>query len=193
MNDDEILTNFVERNDPETMRSTIDRLQAELAAKERELENQVFRFRDACINYHLEVEKLRKELAEARTLHEKFRYDVGVLEDKLDGANSRAERAEAEVKRLMGLLDGEEADVLIQQERAERAEVTRDYYLEKGAAAVSRAERAEARERALREASDKLGAWMSAALDDPTVCEEMRRDIREWFAALNPSPDEPRR
>lgn len=33
-------------------------------------------------------------------------------------------------------------------------------------------------------ASDHLGRWMSAALDDPTVCDEMKADIQAWFAAL---------
>lgn len=33
----------------------------------------------------------------------------------------------------------------------------------------------------LRTANDKLGWWMSAALDDPQVCEEMKADIRAWF------------
>lgn len=35
-------------------------------------------------------------------------------------------------------------------------------------------------------ASVKLGAWLSAALDDPTVCEAMKADIREWFGAGEP-------
>lgn len=26
-----------------------------------------------------------------------------------------------------------------------------------------------------------VGSWLSAALDDPSVCEEMKADIREWF------------
>ena len=26
-----------------------------------------------------------------------------------------------------------------------------------------------------------VGAWLSAALDDPNVCEEMKADIGEWF------------
>lgn len=30
--------------------------------------------------------------------------------------------------------------------------------------------------------SSRLGAWLSAALDDPAVCEEMKTDIRAWFA-----------
>lgn len=29
-----------------------------------------------------------------------------------------------------------------------------------------------------------LGAWMSAALEDPNVCEEMKQDIRNWFDSL---------
>ncbi len=37
-------------------------------------------------------------------------------------------------------------------------------------------------------ASVRLGAWMSAALDDPKVCEEMKADIREWFSAGEPQP-----
>lgn len=35
-------------------------------------------------------------------------------------------------------------------------------------------------------ASVKLGAWMSAALDDPSVCDAMKADIREWFSAGEP-------
>lgn len=31
---------------------------------------------------------------------------------------------------------------------------------------------------------DKIGPWMSAALDDPKVCNEMKADIREYFEAL---------
>lgn len=35
----------------------------------------------------------------------------------------------------------------------------------------------------LRVANDKLGFWMSAAIDDPQVCDEMKADVRNWFAA----------
>jgi hypothetical protein len=35
-------------------------------------------------------------------------------------------------------------------------------------------------------ASVKLGAWMSAALDDPNVCDAMKADIQEWFSAGEP-------
>lgn len=35
-------------------------------------------------------------------------------------------------------------------------------------------------------AGDKLGAWLSAALDDPNVCDEMKADIRAWFEAFDP-------
>lgn len=28
-----------------------------------------------------------------------------------------------------------------------------------------------------------VGKWLSAALDDPLVCEEMKRDVEEWFAS----------
>ena len=37
-------------------------------------------------------------------------------------------------------------------------------------------------------ASVRLGSWMSAALDDPKVCDEMKADIREWFSAGEPRP-----
>lgn len=33
-----------------------------------------------------------------------------------------------------------------------------------------------------------LGSWMSAALDDPTVCAEMKVDISAWFALGEPGP-----
>lgn len=29
--------------------------------------------------------------------------------------------------------------------------------------------------------NDAVGSWMAAALDDPEVCEEMKRDINNWF------------
>jgi hypothetical protein len=35
-------------------------------------------------------------------------------------------------------------------------------------------------------ASVKLGAWMSAALGDPKVCDAMKADINEWFSAGEP-------
>ena len=33
-----------------------------------------------------------------------------------------------------------------------------------------------------------IGSWLSAALDDPKVCEEMKRDIRLWMDAGQPIP-----
>lgn len=36
----------------------------------------------------------------------------------------------------------------------------------------------------LKEAADPIGGWLSAALDDEKVCEEMKRDIRSWFEVL---------
>lgn len=38
----------------------------------------------------------------------------------------------------------------------------------------------------LMNASDELGFWMSAALDDPHVCAEMKACAQEWFRALGP-------
>lgn len=32
------------------------------------------------------------------------------------------------------------------------------------------------------EAELNMGKWMSAALEDPNVCDEMKADIRAWFA-----------
>lgn len=29
---------------------------------------------------------------------------------------------------------------------------------------------------------ERIGAWLSAALDDPKVCAEMKADIEAWFA-----------
>ncbi len=36
----------------------------------------------------------------------------------------------------------------------------------------------------IEEVSDKLGAWLSAALEDDNVCEEMKVDIRNWFKVM---------
>jgi hypothetical protein len=52
----------------------------------------------------------------------------------------------------------------------------------------ARAERAEAECKALREASDRIGFWLSAALDDHSVCDAMKTDINAWFAALGGKP-----
>jgi hypothetical protein len=35
-------------------------------------------------------------------------------------------------------------------------------------------------------ANVRLGRWLSAALDDPNVCEAMKADIKEWFSAGPP-------
>ena len=37
------------------------------------------------------------------------------------------------------------------------------------------------RVRKLTPADDALGSWMSAALEDPKVCDEMKRDIKTWM------------
>lgn len=36
----------------------------------------------------------------------------------------------------------------------------------------------------LRAANDRIGPWLSAALEDPQVCAEMKADIAAWFAAF---------
>ena len=33
----------------------------------------------------------------------------------------------------------------------------------------------------LQDGNARVGKWLSAALDDPDVCAEMKADIREWF------------
>lgn len=33
----------------------------------------------------------------------------------------------------------------------------------------------------LQDGNAKIAKWLSAALDDPNVCQEMKADIREWF------------
>lgn len=35
-----------------------------------------------------------------------------------------------------------------------------------------------------KEAENALAMWLSAALDDPLVCVEMKQDIERWFAAI---------
>lgn len=34
--------------------------------------------------------------------------------------------------------------------------------------------------------NDRIGKWLSAALDDPQVCDEMKADIRAWFDSQKP-------
>lgn len=31
---------------------------------------------------------------------------------------------------------------------------------------------------------DNVGGWLSASLEDPMVCAEMKADVNKWFAAL---------
>lgn len=60
---------------------------------------------------------------------------------------------------------------------------------ERAVAALSTADHAtiaEERVTRWRQASVALGAWMSAALDDPKVCAAMKSDIQEWFSAGEP-------
>jgi len=38
-------------------------------------------------------------------------------------------------------------------------------------------------EHAILSANDKIGAWLSAALEDPLACAEFKADINAWFAA----------
>jgi len=64
--------------------------------------------------------------------------------------------------------------------RAEKAEAERD-----AALAPTPAVPADA---GLEDAADRLGAWLSAALDDPNVCDAMKADIQAWFAALRARP-----
>ena len=35
----------------------------------------------------------------------------------------------------------------------------------------------------LQEGNERIGSWLAAALDDPSVCEEMKADITAWFEA----------
>ena len=38
----------------------------------------------------------------------------------------------------------------------------------------------------LQDGNERIGKWLSAALDDPSVCSEMKADIRTWFEAQKP-------
>lgn len=38
-------------------------------------------------------------------------------------------------------------------------------------------------------ANMRIGRWLSAALDDPNVCTEMKDDINAWFQALGLESD----
>ena len=36
----------------------------------------------------------------------------------------------------------------------------------------------------------KIGAWLSAAIEDPEVCDEMKLDIETWFISFEPLTEE---
>lgn len=48
---------------------------------------------------------------------------------------------------------------------------------------TSAAEEAMTERERFEKACDKVGTWLSAALEDEKVCPAMKADIREWFAA----------
>lgn len=37
----------------------------------------------------------------------------------------------------------------------------------------------------IQETSIRIGRWLSAALEDPAVCDEFKHDINEWFRAID--------
>lgn len=39
------------------------------------------------------------------------------------------------------------------------------------------------------DANERLGAWLSAALDDPNCSEAFKQDINDWFASQPPQSD----
>jgi len=43
-----------------------------------------------------------------------------------------------------------------------------------------------------RQADLKIGAWLSAALEDPSTCQSMKNDINEWFECT-PQMEVPKR
>ena len=38
----------------------------------------------------------------------------------------------------------------------------------------------------LQDGNERIGKWLSAALDDPAVCSDMKADIRAWFDGQKP-------
>jgi len=40
------------------------------------------------------------------------------------------------------------------------------------------------KKRKITQADTTIGMWLSAALEDPSVCEEMKTDIEAWFDTL---------
>jgi len=39
----------------------------------------------------------------------------------------------------------------------------------------------------LQDGNERIGKWLSAALDDPAVCADMKADIHAWFGAQEPT------
>lgn len=48
------------------------------------------------------------------------------------------------------------------------------------------AERILADHDSVRAANERIGFWLSGALEDPAVCAEMKADIRLWFDTIEP-------
>lgn len=101
---------------------------------------------------------------------------------------------EALLKRRLALRPSASASTFIDRERAAR-EIERTELVGGGVADMRALAAAVVRNAALvpgvdpsASAADSLGSWMSAALDDPAVCEAMKTDIRAWFAAGCPIP-----
>jgi len=71
------------------------------------------------------------------------------------------------------------------RERSDLAALRKDAEITNMPLYVNRFERKEERRRKF-EADEALGWWMSAALEDPKVCAEMKAAVTEWFDATWP-------
>jgi DNA repair exonuclease SbcCD ATPase subunit len=148
---------------------------------------------------YADTEKLVHDLAE-RNLE--LRKRVGELEAKSGGwyeefrdAESRAEQAEAQLASLRpSVAEIERDEAIARAEQAEaqlaeaKAQIEKLTWLLTGGGSASYYGQLAAERNAMRKRSDRIGFWLSAALEDPGVCEDMKRDINEWFAALAPPP-----
>ncbi|PZQ55755.1 MAG: hypothetical protein DI555_06935 [Novosphingobium pentaromativorans] len=87
-------------------------------------------------------------------------------------------------------VEAEVLDLLFQIDNVDPAEIAKSpsYIKETARAAIAalQARSAEPRVERWRKASIAMGTWLSAAYDDPDVCDAMKADIREWFSAGEP-------
>jgi hypothetical protein len=130
-----------------------------------------------------------KELTAAHARVQKLERDIGIWEASREEANAIFSKQLARIEELEERLGPAGAkmlyDIKAKCEQLEATEAKLRSQLEY--CSYERIQSLEATVAGMRGANTAVGAWLSAALEDPGVCAEMKADISKWFETFDPS------